>query len=102
MVNSLGRDVLDVKVPDASEASVRSFLKTVIYHKITFDAFGDYVALGEALQRIDEEHGACSNKLFYLSVPPQFYDTIFTNIHKARLTELCDPAAGGWTRVILW
>jgi glucose-6-phosphate 1-dehydrogenase len=92
--------ILEVKVKDASPASIKSFLKTVVYHKITFDAFADYVALGDALRRIDEEHGACSNKLFYLSVPPQFYDMIFTNIHKARLTELCD-ASEGWTRVVV-
>ena len=53
------------------------------------------------LRKIDDEHGQCSNKLFYLSVPPQFYDEIFTNIHKARLTELCDAEAGGWTRVVV-
>ena len=93
--------ILEVKIKHASPASVQSFLKTVIYHKITFDAFADYVALGDALKKIDDEHGQCSNKLFYLSVPPQFYDTIFTNIHKARLTDLCDSAAGGWTRVVV-
>jgi glucose-6-phosphate 1-dehydrogenase len=93
--------ILEVKVKNASPTSIASFLKTVVYHKITFDAFADYVALGDALRKIDEEHGACSNKLFYLSVPPQFYDEIFTNIHKARLTELCDASAGGWTRVVV-
>ena len=93
--------ILEVKVKHAAPASIASFLKTVVYHKITFDAYADYVALGDALRRIDEEHGQCSNKLFYLSVPPQFYDTIFTNIHKARLTELCDASAGGWTRVVV-
>jgi glucose-6-phosphate 1-dehydrogenase len=93
--------ILEVKVKNASPTSVASFLKTVVYHKITFDAFADYVALGDALKKIDDEHGVCSNKLFYLSVPPQFYDEIFTNIHKARLTELCDSSAGGWTRVVV-
>ncbi len=93
--------ILEVKVKDASPASIRSFLKTVVYHKLTFAAYADYVALGDALTKIDDEHGACSNKLFYLSVPPQFYDEIFTNIHKARLTELCDAGAGGWTRVVV-
>ncbi|HUC31665.1 MAG TPA: glucose-6-phosphate dehydrogenase [Candidatus Paceibacterota bacterium] len=92
--------ILEVKVRDASPASVRSFLKSVVYHKLTFDAFADYVALGDALKKIDDEHGACSNKLFYLSVPPQFYDTIFTNIHKARLA-ITDDASGGWTRVVV-
>src|ERR1700691_4647836 len=39
------RAILEVKVKNASPASVASFLKTVVYHKITFDAFADYVAL---------------------------------------------------------
>lgn len=93
--------ILEVKVKHASPASVASFLKNVVYHKLTFDTFADYVALGDALRKIDDEHGACSNKLFYLSVPPQFYEMIFMNIHKARLTELCDASAGGWTRVVV-
>jgi glucose-6-phosphate 1-dehydrogenase len=92
--------ILEVKVKHASPESVQSFLKTVIYHKITFDSFPDYVALGDALKKIDDEHGVCSNKLFYLSVPPQFYEMIFTNIHKAYLTELCDKN-DGWTRVVV-
>jgi glucose-6-phosphate 1-dehydrogenase len=92
--------ILAVKAPHASRELVDSFLSKVVYHKITFETLGDYIALGEALQRIDEEHGACSNKLFYLSVPPQFYKTIFENIHKAKLTELCD-ATDGWTRIVV-
>jgi glucose-6-phosphate 1-dehydrogenase len=92
--------ILDVKVKNASSASVAAFLKIVIYHKITFDVFSDYVALGDALKRIDDEHGARSNKLFYLSVPPQSYDTIFTNIHKAGLAEQGD-GEDGWTRIVV-
>jgi len=92
--------ILEVKVKHAAPAAVAAFLKTVVYHKITFDAFADYVALGDALKKIDDEHGVCSNKLFYLSVPPQFYDEIFTNIHKAKLTELCDVNTG-WSRVVV-
>jgi len=92
--------ILAVKAPHASQELVESFLERVIYHKITFETPEDYVALGEALQRIDEEHQTCSNKLFYLSVPPQFYKTILENIHKAKLAELCDPQ-GGWTRIVV-
>jgi glucose-6-phosphate 1-dehydrogenase len=95
------RAILEIKVKHAAPTSVESFLKTVVYQKITFDAYADYVSLGDALRKIDDEHGQCSNKLFYLSVPPQFYTTIFENIHKARLTELCDAGAGGWTRVVV-
>ena len=43
--------ILEVKVKNASPASVASFLKTVVYQKITFDTFADYVALGDALKK---------------------------------------------------
>src|ERR1039457_5871415 len=35
--------ILEVKVKNASAAAVAAFLKTVVYHKITFDAYADYV-----------------------------------------------------------
>jgi glucose-6-phosphate 1-dehydrogenase len=92
--------ILAVKVKNASSEMVAAFLQMVVYHKVTFNVFEDYVALGEALQKIDAERGTCSNKLFYLSVPPQFYKMIFENIHKARLTELCDKTEG-WTRIVV-
>jgi glucose-6-phosphate 1-dehydrogenase len=96
------RTILEVKAKDALTAAVDSFLRRVIYHKITFDSFDDYINLGDALKKIDAAHGAgiISNKLFYLSVSPQFYSTIFTNIHKAGLTELHD-GENGWTRVVV-
>jgi glucose-6-phosphate 1-dehydrogenase len=92
--------ILAVKVPHASRETVEAFLRMVVYHKITFDVFDDYVALGDALKKIDTEHRTCSNKLFYLSVPPQFYKMIFENVHKAKLTELCDKTVG-WTRIVV-
>ena len=68
--------------------SVESFLKTVIYHKITFDASADYVALGDALKKIDEEHGARIEQIILsFCASHTFYDTIFTNLHKAGLAE---------------
>jgi glucose-6-phosphate 1-dehydrogenase/6-phosphogluconate dehydrogenase (decarboxylating) len=89
-----------VKVPDAKAASVESFLKLAAYHELTFHEFGDYVALQEVLTNIDDQWGVCSNKLFYLSVPPQFYDAILTNLHASHLTDPCAPEEG-WARVIV-
>ena len=92
--------ILAVKVPDALRTKVESFLDLVQYHKIEFNALDDYVALGESLQKIDEKWGMCTNKLFYLSVPPQFYDTIFNNIHASHLADGCGPEEG-WTRIVV-
>ena len=95
------KSILDVKVPDASARDVEMFLKMVAYHKLEFHRPDDYWALGDALKRIDDVWGVCTNKLFYLSVPPQFYGTIFDNLHAARLTVPCGGDDEGWTRIIV-
>jgi glucose-6-phosphate 1-dehydrogenase len=94
------RAILHVKAPDASDASIEKFLKLVTYGKIRFDTAGDYEVLNDKLRAIDDKMGMCSNKLFYLSVPPQFYDQIFDNLHKSGLTDPCSPEEG-WTRVVV-
>ena len=94
------RTILEVKAPGAKTASVESFLKLVAYHKLAFHERADYDALRLAPEDIDRSWGVCSNKLFYLSVPPQFYDVILENLHAGRLTESCS-AEEGWTRVVV-
>jgi glucose-6-phosphate 1-dehydrogenase len=94
------RAILHVKVPQASEKSIESFLKTVSYGKVHFDKLSDYEVLQDTLRAIDDRWGVCTNKLFYLSVPPQFYDEIFDNLHKSHLTDPCSPAEG-WTRIVV-
>ncbi len=100
--------ILSVKVPQAPADSVKRFLERTTYHKITFDAVEDYRALAERLRAEDSRLGMCSNKLFYLSVPPQFYDTIFSNFKKTGLNMECIPenaaasdAMDGWTRIVV-
>ena len=92
------RAILHVKAPHASEKSIESFLKLMKYGKVRFDTPGDYEALNDELKAIDDRWGVCTNKVFYLSVPPQFYDQIFENLHKSCLTDPCSPEEG-WTRV---
>ncbi|HVN26669.1 MAG TPA: glucose-6-phosphate dehydrogenase [Candidatus Paceibacterota bacterium] len=110
--------ILSVKVPNARRESVEAFLNLAVYHKVMFENHGDYVALKNELERIDNERGMCANKLFYLSVPPQFYAEIMDNMKRAGLHEECAvpvqhfPAGSvdektvnegrqGWTRIII-
>jgi glucose-6-phosphate 1-dehydrogenase len=92
--------ILSVKAPDAPRASVEAFLARVTYHKLTFDAPDDYRALADRLKRNDDARGMCSNKLFYLSVPPQFYHLIFENFKIAGLNKECAEQEG-WTRIVV-
>jgi glucose-6-phosphate 1-dehydrogenase len=94
------RAILHVKAAHASEKSINGFLKLVTYGKVQFDKLTDYEVLADKLKAIDDRWGVCTNKLFYLSVPPQFYDEIFEKLHKSHLTDPCSPEEG-WTRVVV-
>jgi glucose-6-phosphate 1-dehydrogenase len=81
------------------EKTEREFLKTISYVPGQFQENKDYASLAKELERIDLVWGMCSNKLFYLAVPPDFYKTIFENLDASGLTKPCgDP---NWTRVVV-
>lgn len=77
-----------------------TFLATFFYIQGDFHEESAYGKLAEMLGRVDGDWRICSNKLFYLAVPPQSYSSIITNLHASGLTEPCSPEEG-WTRVIL-
>lgn len=85
-------------VPDETQLS--SFLERVTYERGVFEDASGYDALAARLQRTDDGWRVCSNKLFYLSVPPKNYETILRHLQKAGLTIPCGPDEG-WTRVLV-
>lgn len=76
------------------------FSRFFAYQQGTFEGKEGYQKLAEFLGYQDKEWKVCSNKLFYLAVPPQHYKTIFENLASSGLTEPCSPEEG-WTRVIV-
>ncbi len=83
-----------------NQRMVQEFLNTIFYHQGLFDDEAHYVHLAEMLQHIDKEFGQCSNKLFYLAVPPAHYEVIFKNLAHSKLTVPCSEEAG-WTRILV-
>lgn len=81
-------------------SEVDSFLKFFEYRKGDFEKVDAYNELATYLGRVDDEWKACSNKLFYLAVPPNNYQSIFEHLHSSGLTLPCSPEEG-WTRVIV-
>ncbi len=76
-----------------------TFLQYFTYISGEFGEQARYKKLGNALEKIDAKWGVCTNKLFYLAVPPEFYEIIFTHLAESKLSEPCgDP---NWTRVIV-
>lgn len=79
---------------------LKMFLQLFSYREGLFDQSATYKELAEKIAMIDAEWGVCSNKLFYLAVPPGFYKTIFKRLAASGLTKPCGPGEG-WTRVIV-
>lgn len=88
------------KGPDCPEEQLQRFQKIFWFISGRFDAAGDYQQIGKFLGNLDGEWKTCANKLFYLSVSPEFYKTICTELSRSHLTDPCSPEEG-WTRVIV-
>lgn len=78
-----------------------SFLSHFEYVHGQFDDVETFKALNRRLGEIDtSEFKTCSNKLYYLSVPPTLFTMILSNIERSGLTIPCSDGEG-WTRVLV-
>ncbi len=94
-------EALDAYYKDEISAERRQeFLTLFNYQQGTFEDAADYKKLGEKLGNIDGMWKICTNKLFYLAVPPQYYKDIFEHLKSSHLTDPCSPEEG-WTRVLV-
>ncbi len=79
----------------------KKFLKHFIYVQGQFNRAANYGKLSAALSKIDEsEFKECSNKLFYLAVPPKWYGLISKHLSASGLTIPCGGKLG-WTRILV-
>ncbi len=83
-----------------NKEQVDSFINLFMYRRGDFQMLDYYKEVASTLGIVDGEWRVCSNKLFYLAVPPQYYKTIFENLAESGLTIPCGPDEG-WTRVIV-
>ncbi|MCR4311484.1 MAG: glucose-6-phosphate dehydrogenase [Candidatus Taylorbacteria bacterium] len=103
MTDEAFRDSLFVKVGERVTIDKKvwnTFSAIFSYHQGSFENESDYRTLNEQLRAVDLKWGVCTNKLFYLAVPPQYYETIFRNLASSGLTKPCS-AEEGWTRIIV-
>ena len=94
------RSRLNVKSGQFKEEDIKHFLDHMTYEQGNFDSVPAYKRLAERLKNIDDNWGQCSNKIFHLSVPPNLYEGILTNLASSKLTLPCDDLSG-WTRVLI-
>ena len=63
------------------------FLSLFYFQKGSFEHANDYISLKEKVKGIDEDWKMCSNKLFYLAVPPASMDVIAHNLQETKLSD---------------
>lgn len=82
-----------------------AFAKSFAYVRGSFEDQAAFASVKAALLAYDSAIGQCTSKLFYLAVPPSFYDTIFEQIARTGLDLPCAPGSsaesGGWVRVLV-
>lgn len=77
------------------------FLATLSYQQGLFEDSQSYLKLSHDLINLEEsQFGQCTNKLFYLAVPPISYAVIFQNLADSGLTIPCSDETG-WTRILV-
>ncbi len=81
------------------------FVSEALYHQGDLNSDESYASLGRFLEERDRGTGICSDKLFYLSVPPNLYETVFTHLSASGLAIPCAPGLPNeekaWTRVLV-
>ncbi len=83
-----------------SADALDEFLALFTYQQGTFADESAYAELARFTEDAAREWNACTNKLFYLAVPPQNYETILGNLARSGLTAACS-AETGYTRVLV-
>ena len=97
------KDVIDhlyERIPKLKKRNAQHVSKTFSYIQGDFSDAKSFVRLKSALKNIDDTWGVCTNKLFYLAVPPNHFKDIFTHMARVGLNTPCGGDFG-WTRVLI-
>lgn len=97
---SFARTHIAAKGHSHTPTQLDAFLSTIEYIQGLFDEKEGFARIKQALNTYDESIGMCTSKLFYLAVPPNFYDTIFEQLAVTELDQPC-IVGEGWTRILV-
>jgi glucose-6-phosphate 1-dehydrogenase len=88
------------KIASYEPAVIAQFCQHISYHAGDFGVAATYSELLAQLKDFDESVMQCTNKLFYLAVPPQLYSGIFKFLDESGLMRTCD-GVHSWARVLV-
>lgn len=95
------REAIKEKKHDHNDALVDRFLAALSYCQGFFDDLSTYRRLEGHLKTIeDTEFGHGANKLYYLAVPPDLYETILGNLTASGITASSEGVAE-WARILV-
>lgn len=75
---------------------MRNFLNAFRYHVLDVNRKEDYTKLLQLVEQREDELNILPNRMFYLSVGPELFETIAANIHESGL-----GSANGWKRLVI-
>jgi glucose-6-phosphate 1-dehydrogenase len=101
LTNDSYREFVKDALTELQGRDCEDFLQLFSYIQGDFNVIEGYRKLSDLLGHIDGEWKTCSNKLFYLAVPPKYYEKIFDNLKISGLTIPCGGEDEGWTRIIV-
>lgn len=86
--------------PDHSHSieQVEEFCKKISYVQGSFDDIESYDRLKNSIEAFDTDSEVRSNRLFYLAVPPKFYEQIFTDLKE---TGTAAEEESAWTHILV-
>jgi glucose-6-phosphate 1-dehydrogenase len=82
------------------KAKINKFCEQIRYVSGSFDDSESYERVKNTLAIFDDSIGQVAHKLFYLAVPPQFYEVIFEQLHASKALALCDGQES-WARLLV-
>jgi glucose-6-phosphate 1-dehydrogenase len=94
------RTCVDTKGHHHHADVVQEFCAHARYLSGSFAEAGTYDLITKKLEGFDASIMQCTNKLFYLAVPPQYYESIFTHLASSQAMKLCD-GVGSWARLLV-
>src|SRR3989339_235866 len=80
--------------------ATEKFLQLFHYEQGDFSALKDYTELKAHIEKIERKWGLCTNKLYYLAIPPKLIKIVVQGLSETGLHKPCDDTTG-WSRVIV-
>jgi len=80
-----------------NESAWEEFAQRLSYASVDYSAPASFKSLSEKLLTVEKKHGTGGNRIFYLAVPPQVYESAIESLGASGLS----AEKGGFTHVVI-